>query len=170
MLKAVSVIRKAAVKSEHVIASISLGYQLRQHPPSSFQTLDHRLLDIGTEAQKALHAGDALKLEDGSLVLVKAEEESLLRITSDHPVRLMRLAYQLGSRHVPVECHASELFVPHDLALAEFVRGQGCKTEELLRLFEPEMVAEHHHHHHGDHSHEHSHDDHAHHGCCGHHH
>jgi urease accessory protein len=165
-MKAVSILRRAAVKPEQAIASVSLNHQSRRHPPSHLHLADHRHVEVAAGAQKPLHEGDALKLEDGSLILVRAETENLLRITSDQPARLMRLAYQLGSQHVPVECHEDELFSPSHTSLAEFIRGQGCKTEEVMRSFEPENGT---HQHHDEHHHHHNHDD-DHHGCCGHHH
>ncbi len=45
------------------------------------------LLDL--EKAAILNDGDALKLEDGSLVLVKAAPQTLLEIRAESPLRLL---------------------------------------------------------------------------------
>src|SRR6185295_4268179 len=49
----------------------------------------------------ALRNGDALELDDGRLVLVKAAPESLVDITAKDAPSLMRVAWHVGNRHIP---------------------------------------------------------------------
>src|SRR5271165_1713827 len=66
-------------------------------------------LDDGTEAAlflprgTVLRNGDLLEAQDGSLIGVVAAPENVLYVTADRPHALMRAAYHLGNRHIPVE-------------------------------------------------------------------
>src|SRR5690606_879374 len=127
-----------------------------------------------------LDDGDALKLEDGRLVAVRAAPEKLLEIRAESPVRLLKVAWHIGNRHTPAEITADAIYIADDHVLAEMVRGLGCAVARVERPFRPERGAyDHGGHDHGhghshghDHSHGHAHD-HAHHhhdhehGACG---
>jgi urease accessory protein len=109
---------------------------------------------------------------------VKAAPERLLEVRAENPLRLMRLAWHLGSQHGLVEIAADALYVEDNPAVAELVRGQGCVATPVERPFRPERSAhacghDHGHHHHGE-AHGHDHHDHSHHHqehgeSCGHH-
>src|SRR5579885_3650938 len=51
----------------------------------------------------ALRGGDALVLEDGRLVEVVAAPEPLIELRGIDPQQLVRVAWQLGNRHLPVQ-------------------------------------------------------------------
>jgi len=185
MLRAASVIRRPAVKAERVVDTVTLAHDDR-HRRRVTLTADGGLsflLDL--EKATVLDDGDALKLEDGRLVVVRAAPEKLLEIRAESPVRLLRVAWHIGNRHTPAEITADAIYIAEDHVLAEMVRGLGCSATPVERPFRPERGAYDHggHHHHGhghahdhDHAHGHSHDhahDHAHdhhhhdHGHCG---
>ena len=165
MLRATSVLRKAAVKAERVVDTLALGHRDRTNIGVSVRATGGLEFAISLDKAAMLNDGDALKLEDGTLVQVKAAPESLLEIRAENPLRLVRLAWHLGGHHVPAEMTADALYVPNDAALGELVRGQGCSMMVVERPFQPE--AEVHHHAHGDDcgcGHDHHHDGHEHHG------
>jgi urease accessory protein len=165
MLRATSVLRKAAVKAERVVDTLALGHRDRTINGVSVRATGGLQFAISLDKAAMLNDGDALKLEDGTLVQVKAAPESLLEIRAENPLRLVRLAWHLGGHHVPAEMTADALYVPNDAALGELVRGQGCSMAVVERPFQPE--AEVHHHAHGDDcgcGHDHHHDGHEHHG------
>lgn len=169
MQRAISVVRKAAVKQDRVVETLTLDHHGRntRHAALKGDGGQEILLDLDKPA--ALNDGDAVKLEDGGLVLIKAVAQKLIAITAENPLRLTRLAWHLGGRHVPAEVTADAIYVEHDAALAELVRGQGCTMSEVERPFQPEPEVHHHdhgdacghdhgHHHHGhDHGHDHGH-------------
>jgi len=171
MLRATSVVRRAAVRAERVVDTLSLGYQDRNRGGVALKAEGGLEFAIDLDKPTALNDGDALKLEDGRLLQVKAAPESLLEIRAENPLRLVRLAWHLGGNHVPAEMTADALYIPNDPALAELVRGQGCSMAAVERPFQPEQEV--HHHAHGDdcgcgHDHEHKHHDHDHHHGHGH--
>ena len=56
-----------------------------------------------------LRNGDALELDDGSIVDVVIEPEALVEIRGKDLTHLARLAWHLGDRHVPVPTKMSTL-------------------------------------------------------------
>ena len=85
--------------------------------------------------------GDGLVLEDGRVVGVQAAEEALLRLTTDTPADLVRLAWHLGNRHLPTELREGSLLIRADHVIAEMARGLGATVEPLSAPFEPESGA-----------------------------
>lgn len=175
MLRATSVVRKAAVRQDRVVDTLTLDHDDRNRRRLALKAdggLDV-LLDL--EKATALGDGDAVKLEDGRLVLVKAAPQSLLEIKAENPLRLMRVAWHIGNRHTPAEITAEAIYIENDHVLAEMVRGQGCAMQAVMRPFQPERGAYDHdhancdhpshahgHHDHGHHDHHHDHDHHGH--------
>jgi urease accessory protein len=167
MLRATAIVRKAAVKSDRVADTVTLDHEGRHRRRMALKGeggLDF-LLDLDKAA--VLNDGDAVKLEDGRLVLVEAAPQSLLEIRAENPLRLMRIAWHIGNRHTPAEIAADAIYIEDDHVLAEMVRGQGCTATAVMRPFQPERGAyehecghdhgHHHDHHHHDHGHAHAH-------------
>jgi urease accessory protein len=168
MLRATSVVRKAAVKADRVIETLTLDHDDRSRRRLALK--GDAGLDILLDLDKptALNDGDAVRLEDGRLVLIRAAAQSLLEIRADNPLRLMRVAWHIGNRHTPAEITADALYIENDHVLAEMVRGQGCAMTVVERPFQPERGAYDHDHANCDHPRHdhgsHAHHDHAHHG------
>ena len=162
MPKASLIVRKAAVRPELVVDTVSLDHAARGRAHAHLTTQGGLALDLALERAAGLEDGDALKLEDGRLVGVQAAEEALLAVRAGNPARLLRLAWQLGGAHVPVEVAADLLYVP--AGAAELVRGSGCTASPVQRPFKPEKAFHDHsacgHDHHHDHDHHHGHDHH----------
>jgi urease accessory protein len=160
MLRAKTIIRRAAVRPERVADTVTLAHAARRL--SGETPLQGAALAFTAALPKAaeLEDGDALRLEDGRLVLVRAAEEALLAVSAENPARLLRLAWQLGSNHVPSEMSGDGLLVPDAPATAELVRGLGCAAAPVTRPFRPERAV--HAHDHAHCGHDHAHDDHGH--------
>lgn len=132
------------------------------------------LLDL-PEATYLAH-GDALVLDDGSLITVLAAPEPLLEVHAHDALELARIAWHIGNRHTPAEIVAGAIYIQPDHVLEDMVIGLGAHVHKVMRPFEPEGGAyggkgplQKGHHHHGHHSHDHHHD-HAHGHSHGHHH
>jgi urease accessory protein len=83
--------------------------------------------------------------EDGSLVRVIAAPQSVLVIThcGEHgaPYDLLRAAYHLGNRHVPIELRPDHLKIEPDHVLAAMLRSMHLIVREVDEAFEPEAGA-----------------------------
>ena len=137
-----------------------------------------RGLEFLLELEEALmlRGGDGLKLEDGRVVEVVAAPEPLAEIRASEPAALVRIAWHLGNRHLPVELTRKALRIRRDPVIEDMARGLGAVVLGIEAPFNPEGGAyakgghDHHghnHEHHGHdldhHGHEHGHD-HDHHG------
>jgi urease accessory protein len=153
--------------------TIELDWDLRQK--SRFETTDSGGRSIGVFLPRGMvvRGGDVLVAEDGSLIKVIAAPQPVLRIThcSNHgtPFDLIRAAYHLGNRHVPIELKPDHLKIEPDHVLADMLRAMHLIVHSVEEAFEPENGAYAtgghggHSHAHGDHDHhDHDHDHHGH--------
>jgi urease accessory protein len=108
------------------------------------------LLDL--PAAVRLRDGDALQLDAGAPIRVRAKAERLTRICADDPLLLLRLTWHLGNRHLPVQILNDRLLVREDHVIADMARGLGARAETIEAPFDPEpgAYAGGHHHHHDD--------------------
>ncbi|MGB9093155.1 MAG: urease accessory protein UreE [Gallionella sp.] len=89
-----------------------------------------------------LRGGDCLRASDARIVRVVAADEPVMRVTADTPVRLVRAAYHLGNRHVPLQIGAGWLRLEQDHVLMEMLLGLGgVRVENENAPFEPEAGA-----------------------------
>ena len=123
-------------------ATIELDWDVRQK--SRFAATDNqgRALAIFLPRGQAVRGGDVLVAEDGSLIRVLAAPQKVLRITAcaEHgtPFDLMRAAYHLGNRHVPIELQPDRLLIEPDHVLADMLRAMHLTVVEATLGFEPE--------------------------------
>jgi urease accessory protein len=101
-------------------------------------------LDDGTEVALVLPRGtvladgDRLQADDGGVIAVRAALESLSAAHTVDPLLLMRAAYHLGNRHVPLQLAAGELRYQHDHVLDDLVRALGLTVAMVTAPFSPE--------------------------------
>ena len=117
------------------------------------------LLDLPRPS--ALEEGDALKLDDGHLVAVRAAAEELLEVRCGAEAALVRVAWHLGNRHLPTEIAEDALYIRYDHVIEEMLQGLGAETARVSRPFQPERGAYaggHGHAHDHGHAHSHEHD------------
>ncbi len=160
MQRATTLVRKPAVRPEAVVDTVSLDHGARAAATGHLHAQGGLAFDLALAKAAVIEDGDALRLEDGRLVAVRAADEALLEVRAENPARLLRLAWQLGGSHVAAEIAADLLYVPDTPANAELVRGQGCAARAVSRPFRPERAAHDHStcgHDHG-HAHDHAHD------------
>jgi urease accessory protein len=149
--------------------SVTLPYHERHHRRRRFKSDGGMEFMLDLPRAEQLAEGDALRLESGALVAVRAAPEALIAVTAATPALLMRCAYHLGNRHLPVQLDAERLLIQTDSVIAEMLVGLGARVDFVQAPFQPEggayAPAGHHHHHdddddhhHHDHHHGHGHD------------
>jgi urease accessory protein len=94
------------------------------------------LLDL--ENAVALRGGDALVLEDDTLIEVVAAPEPLLEIRGADPQHLVRLGWHLGNRHLPTQIMPKGLRIRRDHVIEAMVKGLGARVIEIEAPFDPE--------------------------------
>lgn len=107
------------------------------------------LLDLAQAVR--LRDGDGLALDNDGVVLVCARPEKLLEIHAHEEGELVRIAWHLGNRHLPVQLLDDRIRIRADHVIQAMVEGLGGHVEEIDAPFDPEAGAYsggHHHHHH----------------------
>ncbi|HEX2547860.1 MAG TPA: urease accessory protein UreE [Ramlibacter sp.] len=155
-------------------ACVELDWDVRQKSRFDCTDSQGRRLGVFLPRGTAVRGGDVLVAEDGSMVRVIAAPQPVLVITPcpEHgsPFDLVRAAYHLGNRHVPIELKPDHLKIEPDHVLADMLRSMHLVVREAEEAFEPEGGAygASGGHHHGDAGHDHAHHDHEHHHGHGH--
>jgi urease accessory protein len=94
-----------------------------------------------------LRDGDGLVVESG-VVRVCAQAEDLMEI---HGHELIRIAWHLGNRHLPVQLLGDRIRIRADHVIGQMVEGLGGHVDLVSAPFDPEAGAYsgggHHHHH-----------------------
>ena len=85
--------------------------------------------------------GDGLELDDGGYVRVDAAPERVIDIVADTPASLLRIAWHLGNRHLPVQAVDGQLRIRDDHVIAAMVEGLGGRLSRLMAPFDPETGA-----------------------------
>ena len=126
-------------------STVELDWDVRQK--SRFDATDSagRSLGVFLPRGTVVRGGDVLVAEDGSLVRVTAAPQQVLRITHCQahgtPYDLIRAAYHLGNRHVPIELKPEHLQIEPDHVLADLLRAMHLIVQAVEQPFEPENGA-----------------------------
>ena len=165
MLRAASLVRRAAFGGRIAIDSLTLDRQARYRRRVLLTTdRGHEVMLDLPEATYMAH-GDALDLGNGTFIKIIAAPEPLLEIHAHDAIALARIAWHIGNRHTPCEIGRDAIYIQPDHVLAEMVQGLGAHVHSVTRPFEPEggayggkgpLLESHHGHSHG-HDHEHGH-------------
>lgn len=163
----------------HRAPHLELDWDIRQKSRFDATASNGQSVGVFLPRGTVVRGGDVLLAQDGSLLRVVAAPQPVLRITActdphhghshapahEHPhipaFDLMRAAYHLGNRHVPIELKPDHLKIEPDHVLADMLRAMHLNVAEVREPFEPEggayggqAAAGHHGH---GHTHEHAH-------------
>ncbi|MEM8640848.1 MAG: urease accessory protein UreE [Cyanobacteria bacterium P01_G01_bin.54] len=93
-----------------------------------------------------LQPGDRLRATTGEVLEIIAKPQRVLTVRSDNPHQLLRAAYHLGNRHVPLEITPVYLRLEADAVLASLLAQLGVEVKSETVPFLPESGAYHHRH------------------------
>ncbi len=85
--------------------------------------------------------GDGLELDSGSYVRVRAAPEPVLEIETADQASLLRIAWHLGNRHLPLQVVGDRLRIREDHVISEMVSGLGGRITRHEAPFDPEFGA-----------------------------
>jgi urease accessory protein len=103
-------------------------------------------LEDGTEVGLVLPRGSVLRhgavvSGAGLRVRIEAAQEDVLEVRCPSPLALLRAAYHLGNRHVPVQVEPERLLLGYDAVLSDMLVGLGASVRRTWAPFEPEAGA-----------------------------
>ncbi len=140
--------------SAKVLTTLSLTSSQRTRSRHRFLADDGTSLYLNLPRGTVLRGQSLLGDDQGTLVRVLAKPEPVIVITGHSPFDLIRAAYHLGNRHVPLELTPDALKLEPDPVLEAMVQQLGGLTQVQAHLpFEPEAGA----YHRSPHAHAHSH-------------
>jgi urease accessory protein len=145
MRRAIAVHRRGAWPEEAALDTVTLAYvdRHRRRIRLVADSGEAYLLDL----PRAHHIaqGDGLELEGGDFIRVRAAAEPVLEIKGEDPAALLRIAWHLGNRHLPLQVAGDRLRIRADHVIAEMIVGLGGRITRLEAPFDPETGAYHEH-------------------------
>ena len=120
---------------------LELTFDTRQK--SRFRATLKNGVDIGADLPRTgiLRSGSFIATEQGDVLRIDAKPETLMQVSSESSFDLLKAAYHLGNRHVPLMLTPTALYFEPDHVLAEMVQGLGLTVIEVMHPFEPESGA-----------------------------
>jgi len=141
---------------------LQLDFDTRQRSRFRATLQNGEAVGIDLPRTGTLKDGDVVQNASGDIIQIFAKPQTLTKVTADNAFELMRGAYHLGNRHVPLMLveqgqaqHA--LYFEPDYVLADMLVKLGLTVSEVEHAFEPETGAYGHSHSHS-HAHGHGHD------------
>jgi urease accessory protein len=162
VLRAIAYVPRAETEGESADA-VTLDYDLRHRRRIAMTAADGLNFLLDLPRPERLRDGDQLLLEDGRRVRVIAAPEPLAEIRASGPGELVRIAWHLGNRHLPVMLEPERILIRRDHVIEDMAAQLGATVRHVEAPFDPEPGAYagaggHHHHHHDDLGHDHPHD------------
>lgn len=128
--------------SGHIDDTLELPFDLRQKSRLRVTLASGNEAALFLSRGIILRGGDLIQSEDGSLVVqVVAAQEPVYHVIAPTPRDLMRAAYHLGNRHVPLQIGDGWLRLEQDYVLRDMLLGLGMQVSEVQAPFEPEAGA-----------------------------
>lgn len=88
-----------------------------------------------------LSDGDYLQAQTGEIVQIIAEPEPVLTVTAPSSLALLRAAYHLGNRHIPLEITPQYLRLSPDSVLQAMLEQMPLHLQAEVAPFHPELGA-----------------------------
>lgn len=127
------------------LLTLSLTCEERLKSRHRLDPADGQPLFVHLARGTILHDGDILQAETGERLQIIAKPEPVLTVTAKDSYTLLRAAYHLGNRHVPLEITPDYLRLTPDPVLQQMLELLEVEIVEDILPFNPEMGAYHQH-------------------------
>jgi urease accessory protein len=126
--------------------TLPLTAEERRRSRKQFLTAEGIEVRLHLARGTVLQHGDILASEPDThatrqLVKVVAKPESVITVTAHTSLDLLRAAYHLGNRHIPLEITLDYLRLEPDSVLADMLHRMGLHVIEEVLPFQPEAGA-----------------------------
>ena len=145
MIRASTIIRRGEIDSDRIVDVITLDHGDRHRRRIALRADGGTDFLLDLPRADVLHDGDAILLETGWLIEVRASTEKVVEVRAKSDLDLLTLAWHLGNRHVPAEITPEALYILYDHVLVDMLKAQGASTTIIERPFSPVRGAYHHH-------------------------
>ncbi len=120
---------------------LSLTYDRRCRSRQAVRLDDGREAALFLPRGTILRDGDWLEATDGTRIRVVAAAQAVLRVSAEDPLMLLRAAYHLGNRHIPVQVAVTSLQLEPDPVLHDMLVRLGVEVRAVEAPFDPEAGA-----------------------------
>jgi urease accessory protein len=141
MRRATAVHPRGKWPEERAVDAVTLAYLDRHRRRIRLVTQSGAAILLDLARACHLCDGDALELDDGGYVRVRAAAEAVLDVTAEDQASLLRIAWHLGNRHLPMQVAGDRLRIREDHVIAEMVTGLGGHITRIEVPFDPEFGA-----------------------------
>lgn len=122
--------------------TLALTAEERTRSRRRYDTLEGQMLYLQLPRGTVLRDGDLLCSEVGDRWLrITAKPEPVLTVTGKTSLDLLKAAYHLGNRHVPLEMTATYVRLAPDPVLRSMLEQLGLNVLEEILPFQPEAGA-----------------------------
>jgi urease accessory protein len=157
--------RKSVNSGQEATYTLALDAEERTRSRHRFTTVEGIEVNLQLPRGTVLLDGDLLCGQDLESIAVKviAKPEPVITATAHNALELLRAAYHLGNRHVPLEVTTTYLRLSPDSVLENMLEQLGLHIKAEVLPFQPESGAydsshANHSHSHQSHNHSHHHD------------
>ena len=140
MQRAIAVHRRGAWPETAALDTVTLAFVDRHRRRIRLATDGGDLVLLDLARVEHLTDGDGLELDGGGYVRVRAAPEPVIEISADR-LNLLRIAWHLGNRHLPVQVFGDRLRIRDDHVIAAMVEGLGGHVQRVGAAFDPEIGA-----------------------------
>ena len=140
-MRAIAVLPAGTWNASVAIDCVLLDHDHRYRRRIALRTESSAELLLDLPEAVRLQDGDGLALEGGDIVFVRAKAEPLLEIHTRDEITLLRIAWHLGNRHLPVQVLGERLRIRPDHVVAAMVARLGGRVEKVDAPFDPEAGA-----------------------------
>jgi urease accessory protein len=141
MLRATRTLPAAEVVDATVALTVTLDLEGRRKRRHVVRAAEGEDVLIDLAEPPTLADGDGLVLDDGRVARVVAEVEPLTAVAAGAGCPLVKLAWHLGNRHLPVQFAGAHLLIRRDHVIEAMLAGLGARLGAVEAPFEPEPGA-----------------------------
>jgi urease accessory protein len=118
-----------------------LPYAMRRKSRLRTNLVSGEEVGLFLERGTILRDGDYLRGNDGRIIKVEAASELVYVVRASFALTLVKAAYHLGNRHVPLQIGDGWLMLERDDVLKDMLLGLGADVVAEQCAFEPEPGA-----------------------------
>ena len=118
-----------------------LDFDTRQRSRFKAETQHQESIGVDLPRTETIKNGSVLADHQGNLIQIMAAKQALIEVTADNDFDLMKGAYHLGNRHVPLMLTPTALYFEPDHVLEAMLHQLGLHTQAVQAPFEPETGA-----------------------------
>lgn len=118
-----------------------LDFDTRQRSRFKAETQHQETIGVDLPRTETIKNGSVLADHQGNLIQIMAANQALIEVTADNGFNLMKGAYHLGNRHVPLMITPEALYFEPDHVLEAMLHQLGLHTQAVQAPFEPETGA-----------------------------